>query len=258
MTTVGDFFATLGRHVIFFRELCVTAWRAPFEGGEFLTQFTQIAWRSLSTTVVAGLFTGAVLALQFYLQLKDFGAEAALGGLNTSAILREVGPTLIAFMLAGKVGAYTSAELGTMRVTDQVDALRCLGIDPVAFLLVPRFLAVVVTAILLLSVGLVISVIGGIAAAWAAAGINPWQYLLMIPHFTSTSAVVLALSKSVVFGLVMGHLACANGYGTRGGAEGVGRAVRATAVQSMVAIVLCDFTISWILGTITQISERGI
>ncbi len=223
------------------------------ERREFTLQFADVAIRSLSTTITAGIFTGAVLALQFHLQLKDFGAESVLGGLNTSGTIREVGPILIAFMLAGKVGAYTSAELGSMKVTDQIQAVRCLGIDPITFFVLPRFCAVALTAVLLLIFGLVISVLGGMTAVWAIAGVNPDQYLLTISRFASNTSLILATTKSVAFGILMGLICCYHGYQTTGGTFGVGESVRKTAVQSMVAIVIADFAITSILETIFRL-----
>jgi phospholipid/cholesterol/gamma-HCH transport system permease protein len=255
MKKISRFFESLGEHIDFFKKIISTLLFEKFEGREFLSQLSQISMRSLPTTLTAGLFTGAILALQFYIQLKDFGAESALGGLNTSGTLREVGPILIAFMLAGKVGSFTSAELGTMKVTDQIDALRCLGINPISFLIVPRFLAVLISGVLLLSFGLVISVLGGMAAASVVAGINPAQYLSMIPRFTNAESLILALSKAGLFGLLMGHICCANGYWTKGGTQGVGQSVRNTAVQSMVAIVLSDFAVTWILNGLLRFKE---
>jgi phospholipid/cholesterol/gamma-HCH transport system permease protein len=251
MTALG-FLDTLGNHIFFLRDVLKNAWAKKFERREFLIQLAQVSWRSLPTTLTAGLFTGAIMAIQFHLQLRDFGAQTTLGGLATSGTLREVGPILIAFMLAGKVGAFTSAELGTMKVTDQVEAIRCLGVDPLSFLVVPRFFAVILSSILLLVFGLVISVTGGLLAAWIAVGLDPSQYLLMIPLYTSGQAVLLAVIKAVIFGALMGHICCANGFWTTGGTQGVGRAVRTTAVQSMVAIVLADFVISWIFAGVTQ------
>jgi len=239
-------------HMSFFWHLFVRLPQVFRERQEFLRQFADVGYRSLSTTVTAGVFTGAIMALQFHLQLKDFGAESVLGGLNTSGTIREVGPILIAFMLAGKVGAFTSAELGTMKVTDQIQAVRCLGIDPISFFVVPRFWAVALNSILLLVFGLVISILGGLIAVWMVAGINPDQYLLMISRFASAESLSLAVSKSVVFGLLMGHICCANGYWTEGGTQGVGLAVKKTAVQSMVSIVLADFFISWIIEVIMR------
>jgi phospholipid/cholesterol/gamma-HCH transport system permease protein len=242
----------LGQHVLFFVNVLRTALNSRFEYREFISQLASVGWRSLPTTLTAGMFTGAIMAVQFHLQLKDFGANASLGGLATSGTLREVGPVLIAFMLAGKVGAFTSAELGTMKVTDQIDAIRCLGVDPVAFLVVPRFFAVVISSILLLAFGLVISVTGGITAGYLASDISPVQYLSQIPRFATPIALGLAVTKSIVFGILMGHICCANGYWTTGGTQGVGLSVKTTAVQSMVAIVLGDFAISWIVSAFNR------
>lgn len=247
----------LGRHLLFLRDTVRTAIREPFEGKEFISQLSHISWRSIPTTLTAGIFVGAILAIQFNLQLREFGAESALGGLNTSGTLREVGPILIAFMLAGKVGAFTSAELGTMKVSDQIEAIRCLGVNPMSYLVVPRFAAVIVSSMILLSFGLVISVLGGIMAAYFAAGINPLQYLLMIPRFATGPALFLAISKSFVFGALMGQICCANGYWTTGGSQGVGISVRKTAVQSMVAIVLSDFAVTWFLNAWLKATGRA-
>lgn len=239
---------TLGQHTQFFGQMMKSLIRDRFEKREFMSQLAQVSWRSLPTTMTAGVFTGAIMAIQFHLQMRDFGAESVLGGLSTSGTLREIGPILIAFMIAGKVGAFTSAEIGTMKVTDQIEAIRCLGVNPIAFLLVPRFLAVIISAAILLIFGLVVSVTGGILASWASGAVNPQQYLLMIPRFTTPSSLILAIVKSLVFGVLMGHICCANGYWTSGGTQGVGIAVRKTAVQSMIAIVLSDFTVTWILN----------
>jgi phospholipid/cholesterol/gamma-HCH transport system permease protein len=239
-----SFFVQLAQHLYFFQNVLRLTLQHRWEWREFLREVAHIGWRSLPITLTAGVFTGAILAVQFFMQIQDFGANATLGGLNTSGTLREVGPVLIAFLIAGKVGAFTSAELGTMKVTDQMDAIRCLGVHPISFLVVPRFFAVVFCSVLLLSFGLVISVSGGILAAALTAGINPQQYLSAVPQFATGEAIFLTLSKSLVFGVFMGHLCCANGYMASGGARGVGEAVKRTAVQSMVAIVLVDFTIT--------------
>lgn len=252
LNPLNEFLDGLGQHILFFVGVVKATFTSRFEGREFLIQLSQVAWRSLPTTLTAGIFTGAIMAVQFHLQIKDFGAASALGGLSTSGTLREVGPLLVAFMLAGKVGAYTSAELGTMRVTDQIEAIRCLGVDPISFLVVPRFLAVIISSVLLLSFGLVISVTGGVLASYLAADLDPSQYLLMIPQYVGAIAIKLAVIKAFVFGILMGHLCCTNGYWTTGGTQGVGISVRKTAVQSMVAIVLSDFAVSWMVSVLTQ------
>lgn len=252
LKSIIDLVDLIGDHCLFFATIIRATFKERFEGREFLIQLSQVAWRSLPTTLTAGLFTGAVMSIQFYMQIKDFGATTALGGLATSGTLREVGPILVAFMLAGKVGAYTSAEIGTMKVTDQIEAIQCLGVNPISFLIVPRFYAVIISSVLLLSFGLVISVVGGVTASYFAADLDPSQYLLMIPQYVGAIAIKLALTKAVVFGILMGQLCCANGYWTKGGTQGVGISVKRTAVQSMVTIVLSDFAISWIISALTQ------
>ena len=142
-----------------------------------------------------------------------------------------------------------------MKVTDQIQAVRCLGIDPMRFFVLPRFCAVAITAVLLLIFGLVISVLGGMISVYFIADIHPEQYLLTIARFASTTSLVLAVSKSIAFGILMGLICCYNGYRTEGGTFGVGDSVRNTAVQSMVAIVLADFSITWVVESIARLGS---
>ena len=220
---------------------------------EVLKQLNKITWQALPTTLSAGLFVGAILALQFGAQLEPFGAESVLGGLNTSGTLREVGPVLIAFMLAGRVGAFTAAELGSMRATEQIDALKSLGINTMAYLVVPRFFAVLFASSLLLIFGLVVSILGGLGAAFFAFGINSQQYFSAVPRFATGDAVAIAFVKSVIFGFLMAAIACKHGYSAKGGSAGVGEAVRRTALWSMVAIVSADFVMGLILRGLTAL-----
>lgn len=215
-----------------------------WQGRQFIEQMFHIGVKSLPITMVAGLFVGAIMAIQINVQLRDFGAQAFLGGLATSTTLRNVGPVLIAFMLAGKVGAYTSAELGSMRVSDQIDAMACLGLDPMEYLIVPRCLAVVATSTLLLVVGLVMTVLGGAFVANTLLDVNFLQYTQNIPKFVTVSSMVMGVVKSFVFGVLMGVLCCYRGYTTTGGAEGVGNTVRKTSVLSLLFILIADFLLS--------------
>src|SRR6476646_1801212 len=143
------FFHEIGSLFLFAREVKRT-WIRTF--GENLPlvieQISEVGLRSLSTVCFAGFFVGAILVIQLNLMLAQYDATSMLGGLNTSACIREVGPLIISFLLAGKVGAYTTAELGTMRVTEQIDAVRCLGTNPLQYLVVPRYIAIVVCSLL--------------------------------------------------------------------------------------------------------------
>jgi phospholipid/cholesterol/gamma-HCH transport system permease protein len=204
------------------------------------------------TTGLAGFFVGGIMAVQFTLQMIEFGALGYLGGLSTSGTIREVGPLLIAFMLAGKVGAYTSAELGTMRVTEQIDAIRCLGADPLQEVIVPRFLAIVVSSFFLLGLGLVMSVGGGMLMGAVIAGVNYEEYLRHIPTIVEFSSILTGLLKCLVFAIVLATVCTFKGYTATGGAKGVGLAVVGTAVTTMIGIVVADWISSFIQDSILR------
>src|SRR4029077_12204370 len=123
------------------------------------------SWRSLLTVMFSGVFVGAIMVVQFSMMLGKYDALSFLGGLNTSALVREVGPLIISFLLAGKIGAFTAAELGTMRVTEQIDAIECLGTNPIQYLIVPRFVGIVISSVILLLIGLLISIGGAMLVA---------------------------------------------------------------------------------------------
>jgi phospholipid/cholesterol/gamma-HCH transport system permease protein len=213
-------------------------------------QMYAVGVRSLMTTVTAGLFVGAIVAIQINIQLKDFGAQSFLGGLSTSTTIRNVGPILIAFLLSGKVGAYTSAELGTMQVTEQINAIRCLGTNAIQYIILPRMIAVIISSFLLLIVGLMLTIAGGIGMSGLSLGVNPLNYIENIPQLVSGWSVCVGVIKSFVFGLLIALICCYKGYTAKGGAIGVGQTVKSTAVVTLVSIIVVDFTISILSGFI--------
>ena len=223
---------------------------------EVLEQIFQVGVRSLGMTITAGLFVGAIMALQIDVQLKDFGAEAFLGGLATSTTLRNVGPVLIAFLLSGKVGAYTSAELGTMEVTEQLNAIRLLGADPIEYIILPRIWAVVISSFLLLIVGLMVTIFGGVMFA-EIIGVNALSYVQNIPRIVTEWSIVLSVTKSFVFGVLIAVVSCYKGYAARGGAVGVGAAVQSCAVTNLMFIILFDFLLSMIASTFQDLFGVG-
>lgn len=208
-------------------------------------QIWRVSTQSFATTGMAGFFVGAIMTVQFTMQMKEFGALGYLGGLATSATIREIGPLLIAFMLSGKVGAFTSAELGTMRVTEQIDAIRCLGADPLQEIILPRFIAIVVSSFFLLGLGLFMSIFGGMFLGGLFAGVNYEEYFRHIPTIVAFPSIVAGLIKCFVFALVLATICTFKGYSTTGGAKGVGRAVVETAVSTMVCIVIADWMTSF-------------
>jgi phospholipid/cholesterol/gamma-HCH transport system permease protein len=237
----------VGSAVLFAGEVLASFRRRPPKRSDVFRQIWLVTTQSALTTALAGFFVGAVMALQFALQIKGFGALGYLGGLATSGTVREVGPLLIAFMLSGKVGAYTSAELGTMRVTEQIDAIRCLGAHPIQVLISPRIVAIVVASFFLLAAGLLASVLGGISMGVAFAGISVEEYTRMIPVIVTWSSVAGGLFKCLVFAVVLAWICTYKGYTASGGAPGVGRAVIQTAVATMVSLVIADWltTVLW-------------
>jgi phospholipid/cholesterol/gamma-HCH transport system permease protein len=244
--------STIGATLIFGWTGVLSFARYGARPADIIDQMYKVGVRSLPTTVVVGLFVGAIMAIQLELQLRDFGAQGFLGGLSASVTLRNVGPVLIAFVLSGKVGAYTSAELGTMQITDQVNAIRCLGTDPVRYLIVPRLIAVVATSFLLLIVGLITAIAGGALIASLQLGINSVNYVSNIPTIVTWWSVGTGVMKSFCFGAIIAVVCCYQGYNARGGSSGVGEAVRRTSVQSLVCIVVANFALSSVADALSD------
>jgi phospholipid/cholesterol/gamma-HCH transport system permease protein len=244
MTAALAIINDIGRCLLFVQATLAAAWRKPPPASAIFAQIWAVTSQSASTTALAGFFVGAVMTVQFTMQIKGFGALGYLGGLATSGVVREVGPLLIAFMLSGKVGAFTSAELGTMRVTEQIDAIRCLGSDPLQEIVFPRLVAIVVSSFFLLAAGLFASIAGGLALGVAFAGVTAEEYLRHIPSIVALPSIIGGLFKCFVFAAVLASICTYKGYSTTGGAKGVGRSVVATAVATMVGLVIADWATS--------------
>jgi phospholipid/cholesterol/gamma-HCH transport system permease protein len=256
LKVANDLLDDIGGCILFVGEVIRAAFRTPCTWEAICEQIWKVTVQSLPTTMMAGFFVGAIMTVQFTLQIKAFGALGYLGGLATSATVREVGPLLIAFLLSGKVGAFTSAELGTMRVTEQIDAIRCLGANPLQEIILPRFLGIVISSFLLLAAGLLMSIFGGLLLADLFSGINPEEYLRHIPTIVSKFSIGSGLFKCLIFALVLAAVCTYKGYTASGGAKGVGRSVVSTAVMTMVGIVVFDWMTSLISQT-TLVLFRG-
>ena len=232
---------------LFLKKILHTYLKTSGNTRPIIGQIAYVAIRSIPTVAFSGVFVGAILVLQFNLILAQYDAQAFLGGLNTSAVVREVGPLIISFLLAGKIGAFTAAELGTMRVTEQIDAIQCLGTNPIQYLVVPRFMAIVISSVILLIIGLCISVGGSMLVAGILCGINPLQYLSSIPRFTGVWTVTCGMFKSLVYGIIVAGVACYKGYSASGGARGVGKAVTQAAIYTNLYIVIANYLTSFFL-----------
>lgn len=243
---VSDFVSELGKIQLFTQQLFSTFRKSPPSRDLVFDQIWKVTVQSFPTTALAGFFVGGIMSVQFSMQVKQFGALGYLGGLSTSGTIREIGPLLIAFMLSGKVGAFTSAELGTMQVTEQIDAIRCLGANPLQEIILPRFIGIVFSSFFLLLGGLIMSIFGGLLIGVLFTHITPEEYYRHIPTIVNGFSIVTGLFKCFVFAFVLAIICTYKGYHTTGGAQGVGRSVVSTAVVTMVSIVFADWLTTFI------------
>jgi phospholipid/cholesterol/gamma-HCH transport system permease protein len=248
----------LGGITLFFHQIMRTFFRTRGNYRPIMQQVVYVTLRSLPTVAFAGIFVGAILVLQFNQILAQYEAQSFLGGLNTSSVVREVGPLIISFLLAGKIGAYTAAELGTMRVTEQIDAIECLGTNPIQYLIVPRFIGIVISSLLLLVIGLLISIVGSMFVARALCGINFLQYAISIPRFTDGWTIAGGMFSSLIYGTIVALVACHRGFTASGGARGVGRAVTLAAVYTNLYIVIANFVTSHIVDYFSQLGRMWL
>ncbi|MFQ5591783.1 MAG: MlaE family ABC transporter permease [Phycisphaerae bacterium] len=216
--------------------------------------FYEVGNRTLPVIIVTGTFVGLVLAVQSYDQLRAAGFEQRMGVLLSITLVQELGPVLAGVMLAGRVGGALTAELGTMAVTEQISALRVMGADPIRQLVVPRFLACILLAPLLTFSCDLFGSLSGWFVAIMLKGIPSSPYWYYISDAIETWDVVVGFVKSVVFGGLIGVIACYKGFYCRAGAEGVGRACTESFVTSFIVILVTDFFI----GTFLSGVYRGI
>ena len=206
--------------------------------------------RSLGVALVAAVFTGMVFALQSAVNMARFGAEAYVGPLTALAILRELGPVLTAILVGGKVASGITAELGSMRVTEQIDALRTLGVNYVKRLIVPRVLAALVVFPLLTILANVLGVLGGMVIMWIERGADMYVYWNVTTYWVVPRDFLMGIGKSFFFGGIVTLIGCYNGLSTEGGTEGLGRATTATVVHVTMGVIVSDFFITKLFLTL--------
>jgi phospholipid/cholesterol/gamma-HCH transport system permease protein len=214
-----------------------------FPLGEFVRTCTVIGIGSLPVVGVTGTFIGMVLAVQAYGQFHQIGLETSLGAVIHMSVVRELGPVLTAIMLAGRVGGAMAAQLGTMKVTEQLDAMACLGVDPVKYLVAPRIAAALVMIPLLTIFADVMGLFGSSFICLKVFRIESFHYWRHTREFVSLFDVSIGLVKSVAFGGIVAAISCYRGFRADAGAEGVGRAATQAFVLSFVAILAMDFVL---------------
>jgi phospholipid/cholesterol/gamma-HCH transport system permease protein len=216
----------------------------------FLRQIVEIGLRSQLVVMITGAFTGAVFAAQTYFQFNKLGMGSAVGAVVSVSICRELGPVLTALMVTGRVGASMSAEIGTMKVTEQIDALRALAVHPIDYLVVPRALGMMVSMPLLVAECVGIGIVAGYFVAIYLLEVNGTYYMANMVRWTLLRDIIMALSKAFCFALLIVFISCHKGLTTSEGAVGVGKATTEAVVNASLAVLIFNFFLTMGLNII--------
>ena len=235
------FYDALGAMAILTRDAFNWTLRRPPGRRLIAEQLEQIGWKSLSIVNLTALFTGMVLALQLGSYLARFGAKMFVSRIVGVSLVRELGPVLTALMIGGRVGAGITAELGSMAVTDQIDAVRALGASPVRNLVVPRLIAIMVMLPVLTVTGDLVGVLGGLVLSVTELNVSGDFYMNSLLQVLLLDDVFSGVGKSFFFAYFIGIIACHNGLTVTGGADGVGRATTRTVVAASITVLVSDF-----------------
>jgi phospholipid/cholesterol/gamma-HCH transport system permease protein len=242
-------FGVVGQAALLLREMLRSLGRGELERSELSRQLYKMAVQSLPIVAATALFTGGIMVIQAAPIVERYGAHGLLGWGAGFGTLREIGPLLTALMLSGRVGANNTAELGTMAVTEQIDGLRALAIDPVGFLVLPRFISIVVATFFATVFADALALLGAAYSGAFLLGVDPGLfYSGLTSGLLGVGDVLHGLAKSVVFGALIAVSSCHHGVTTTGGAPGVGRAVNATVVTSAAAIFAADYLLSFVIA----------
>ncbi|MEK0082514.1 ABC transporter permease [Geminicoccaceae bacterium SYSU G07066] len=235
---------TVGEFVLFAVQAIAGGLRGPFYPRQMLRQMLEIGYYSLPVVGLTAIFTGMVLALQSYTGFSRFEAGNAIPTIVVLSMTRELGPVLAGLMVAGRVGAAMAAELGTMRVTEQIDALTTLSTDPLRYLVFPRLLAGLLMLPLLVLVADIIGVMGGYLVSTYKLGFGPVEYINRTLQYLETQDVVSGLVKAAVFGFIVALMGCFQGYHSKGGAQGVGAATTKAVVSASILILTANYVVT--------------
>ena len=247
---VIGFFQYLGEVSLLLVEIAGSLAKGKIRGRMVMQQVVEIGHRSQPVVMVTGAFTGAVLAAQSLFQFATLNMETGAGALVSVAMLRELGPSITALMLAGRVGAAMAAEIGTMKVTEQVDALRSMGVHPVDYLVTPRVIAMLVAMPLLIGESAALGILASVAVGTGPFNVNPAYWMDQMGKYTDLSDVLIALIKGGVFGLLIVAISCHQGMSASNGAVGVGRSTTRAMVYSALAILVVNFFLTLLMNVI--------
>ena len=241
---VEDVLEGIGRVIVLFYSVLKGIFKPPFEIRNTVRQMMEIGVNSLPVVLITAVFTGMVLALQSYTGFKRFGAEGLVGSVVALSMTRELGPVLAALIVTGRAGASMAAELGTMRVTEQIDALETMATNPVKYLVIPRFLSGMTMLPALTIVTDIVGISGGYFVTVVLLGASSKTYMRTTWDFLEVADIYNGLIKACFFGAAFSLISCYKGFYTRGGAEGVGRATTGAVVYSSMTILISDYFLS--------------
>ena len=236
--------AALGRFVLFALGTVSHLFRPPFYPKELGHSLLQIGYFSLPVVGLTAIFTGGALALQIYAGGARFNAEAVVPQIVAIGMVRELGPVLVGLMIAARVTSSVAAEIATMKVTEQIDALVTLATNPFKYLVGPRIIAAVVTLPILVGIADVIGIMGGYIVGTRSIGLNGYAYIRNTADFLEFDDVTSGLIKAAVFGFIIAVMGCYHGFNSKGGAQGVGRATTNAVVSSAILILAANFALT--------------
>ena len=241
---VLHFLAEMGEVSLFFSQAILFVFRPPFRLRNLFKQMDSIGVGSIPVVLITAVFTGMVLALQSYHGFKRFNAEGLVGTVVALSMTRELGPVLTGLIVAGRAGAAIAAELGTMKVTEQIDALATLAVHPIQYLVTPRLIAGIVMLPVLTILSDLIGIIGGYVVSVTLLGANAGVYIRRTTQYLELEDVLGGLLKAAVFGGIIAGISCYKGFKADGGAEGVGRATTGAVVVSEMLILISNYYVT--------------
>ena len=247
---VVSFAVYVGDVVVLAGETISSAFAHKIRWRLFMQQIVEIGLRSQLVVMITGAFTGAVFAAQTYFQFSKLGMGSAVGAVVSVSVCRELGPVLTALMVTGRVGASMSAEIGTMKVTEQIDALRALAVHPVDYLVVPRTLAMIVSMPLLVAEAVAIGIAAGYFVAIFLLDLNGTYYVANMVRWTQMRDIIMALTKAGCFALLIVFISCHKGLTSREGAVGVGQATTEAVVNASLSVLVFNFFLTMGLNII--------
>jgi phospholipid/cholesterol/gamma-HCH transport system permease protein len=258
ISSIGNLFDRLGDWSLFSCRVISSLFSSSVRASPFLTICYKTGVQSAIVIMLTGLFIGMVLALQAYEQFHPFGMDSLLGSITITGILTELGPVLTAVMFAGRVGCAIAAELGTLKVTEQIDALACLGVDPIGYLASSRFLACLLLIPFLTVLADVAGIVGSTILSIQGFGVDPYHYWRQSLKYVGLWQLMTGLVKSIFFGAVVALISCYQGFRCRQGAEGVGNAATKAFVNSFIAILVIDFFLVYLFNILRPIIQGDI